>query len=124
MNGIATNRTLGASLEPYTKLADIILRFADAVEALTKNELAYPFSVVLSDALRDRSADGAHIGTRTKKVFTRLAANQVYDAAVQLDLHRGMAAALPAMQVFFAPYPLARTCVCLLYTSPSPRDRS
>jgi hypothetical protein len=111
MNGNTTNRTSGASLEPYTKLADTILRFAEEVEALTKNEFAYPFLMIPSDALRDHAADGEHVGTRTKKAFSRLAANQVFDAAVQLDLHRGMAAVLPAMKVFFAPYPLARTCV-------------
>ena len=92
-------------------LADTILRFADAVEALIKDELAYPFSTIPSAALSDRAVDGEHVGTRTKKIFTRLAANQVYDVAVQLDLHRGMAAVLPAMGVFFAPYPLGRTCV-------------
>lgn len=111
MTGNATNRTSGAPLELYTLLADTILRFADAVEALIKNELAYPFSRIPSAALNDRAVDGEHVGTRTKKIFTRLAGNQVYDVAVQLDLHRGMAAVLPAMGVFFAPYPLARTCV-------------
>jgi protein-disulfide isomerase-like protein with CxxC motif len=92
-------------------LADTIRRFADAVEALIKDELAYPFSTIPSAALSDRAVDSEHVGTRTKKIFTRLAANQVYDVAVQLDLHRGMAAVLPAMGVFFAPYPLGRTCV-------------
>ncbi|WP_241474145.1 hypothetical protein [Mycolicibacterium neoaurum] len=106
-----TNRTSGAPLAPYLKLADTIAAFADAVEALKNTELAYPFLTIRSAALSDHAADGEHVGTRTKKIFTRLATGQVYDVAVQLDHHRGMAAVVPAMGVYFAPYPLARTCV-------------
>lgn len=93
------------------KLADTIAGFADAVEALTKTELAYPFSTIPSTALSDRATNGEHVGTRTKEIFTRLATDQVYDIAVQLDLHRGMAAILPAMGVYFALRdPLAQWC--------------
>jgi hypothetical protein len=30
---------------------------------------------------------------------------------IQCDLHRGVAACLPAPKIFFSPFPLARTCV-------------
>lgn len=105
------NRTPGAPIAPYTKLSEIVLRFADAVETLMTGDLAYPFSVIPSDALRDRAADGGHTGTLTTRPLTGLAMNQVYAAAAQCDLHRGMAAVLPADKVFFSSYPLARTCV-------------
>lgn len=42
-------------------LADTILCFADAVEALIKDELAYPFSTIPSAALSDRAVDGEHV---------------------------------------------------------------
>jgi hypothetical protein len=105
------NHTTGVPAAAYTKLAETILRFADAVEALIEDELAYPFSAVPSDALRDRAADEVHHGTRTKHALTCLPTSQVYATAVQCDLLRGMAAVLPTQKVFFSPYPLARTCV-------------
>ena len=40
-----------------------------------------------------------------------LATAQIHAGFVQCDLHRGIAAALPAPKVFFSPFPLARTCV-------------
>jgi hypothetical protein len=81
------------------------------VEGLISGELAYPFSVIPSDALRDRAADGEHLITRITKALTNMEMSQVHAAAAQCDLHRGMAAVLPAEKVFFSPYPLARTCV-------------
>lgn len=105
------NRTPGVPLAPYTALSDVVLRFADAVESLITGELRQPFSLILSEAVRDRAADGEYLGTRTKTALTNLAMNQGSAAAAQCDLLRGMAAALPADKVFFSPYPLARTCV-------------
>ncbi|WP_319452493.1 MULTISPECIES: hypothetical protein [unclassified Mycobacterium] len=110
MDKNATNRTSGPSLEPYTKLADTIIGFATAVEDLVTTELSYPFSVG-SEALRDCAADGRHPGTQTTKALTRLCANQIRAAAVQCDLHRGIAAGLSVSKVYFSPFPLARTCV-------------
>lgn len=104
------NHTPGVPLDPYAKLADTVLRFATAVEDLIKTELTYPFSLG-SEALRDCAADGQHVGTRTTKVLTRLSTNQIRAAAVQCDLHRGIAAGLSVPKVFFSHFPLARTCV-------------
>lgn len=105
------NRTPGVPLAPYTALSEVVLRFADAVESLITGELRQPFSLILSEAVRDRAADGEYLGTRTKTALTNLAMNQGSAAVAQCDLLRGMAAALPADKVFFSPYPLARTCV-------------
>jgi hypothetical protein len=103
------NHTLGVPLDPYTYLADIVLRFATAVEDLLKDELAYPFSVG-SEALRDHAADERHRGTRTKDALTGLSGSQIRGVGVQCDLHYGIAALLPAPKVYFSPFPLARTC--------------
>lgn len=105
------NRAPGVPVAPYTALSEVVLRFADAVENLITGELRPPFSLIPSEAVRDRAADGEHLGTRTKTALTNLAMNQGYAAAAQCDLLRGMAAALPAEKVFFSPYPMARTCV-------------
>lgn len=105
------NRTPGVAVAAYAALSEVVLRFAGAVEGLITGELCRPFSRIPSEAVRDRAADGEHLGTRTKTALTNLAMNQGYAAAAQCDLLRGMAAALPAEKVFFSPYPLARTCV-------------
>lgn len=105
------NRAPGVPVAAYTALSGVVLRFADAVESLITSELRHPFSRIPSEAVRDRAADGEHLGTRTNKVLTNLAMNQGYAAAAQCDLLRGVATALPAEKVFFSPYPLARTCV-------------
>ncbi|CDP89240.1 MULTISPECIES: hypothetical protein [Mycolicibacterium] len=104
------NRPTGVPVAAYTALSEVILRFADAVESLITGDLRQPFSRIPSEAVRDRAADGEHLGTRTKTALTNLAMNQSYSAAAQCDLLRGIAAALPAEKVFFSPYPLARTC--------------
>ncbi|MGP4057788.1 hypothetical protein ACTWP6_23685 [Mycobacterium sp. 4D054] len=105
------NRTTGVPVAAYTALSEVVLRFADAMESLITDELRAPFSRIPSEAVRDRAADGEHLGTRTKKPLTNLAMNQGYSTVAQCDLLRGIAAALPAEKVFFSPYPLARTCV-------------
>ncbi|MUM17893.1 hypothetical protein FZI91_01915 [Mycobacterium sp. CBMA271] len=103
------NHTPGVPLDPYTKLADTVLRFASAVEDLLKDELAYPFSIG-SEALRDHAANEQHPGTKTRDALTGLSGNQIRAVGVQCDLLRGIAALLPVPKVFFAPFPLARTC--------------
>lgn len=96
--------------DPYQSLADTILRFTEAVEAMMHDEFAYLFAIG-SDALRDRAADEQHLGTRTKNALTDMAMSQLYAMGAQCDVHRGIAAVLPAPKVCFAPYPLARTGV-------------
>nr|WP_313774934.1 hypothetical protein [Mycobacterium sp.] len=105
------NRTPGVPVAAYMALSEVVLRFADAVESLITGELRHPLSRIPSEAVRDRAADGEHLGTRTKTALSNLAMNQGYAAVAQCDLLRGVAAALPAEKVFFSPYPLARTCV-------------
>jgi hypothetical protein len=105
------NRAPGVPAAAYTALSEVVFRFADAVESLITGELRHPLSLIPSEAVRDRAADGRALGTRTKKALTNLAMNQGYAGAAQCDLLRGVAAALPAEKVFFSPYPLARTCV-------------
>jgi hypothetical protein len=104
------NRTRGVDAAAYTKLADTIRRFADAVEYLLTIEFEFPFSLG-SEGLRDCAADTQHCGTTTKDAMTRLAMSQLRAIGAQCDLHRGIAAVLPAQKVFFSPYPLARTGV-------------
>lgn len=104
------NRPIGVPAAEYTKLAEIILRFADAVEDVLSSELTFPFSVG-SEGLRDCAADGQHRGTRTKRPLTNLAMSQVHAVGAQCDFLHGIAAVLPAPKAMFAPYPLARTCV-------------
>jgi hypothetical protein len=105
------NRTHGVPVADYAALSGVVLQFADAVEGLTTRELCPPFSLIGSEAVRDRAADGEILGTGTRTALTNLSMNQGYAAAAQCDLLRGMAAVLPAEKVFFSPYPLARTCV-------------
>lgn len=105
----AMNRTGAVDAAAYTKLAETILRFATAVEDLLNTELEFPFSVG-SEALRDCAANEKHRGTRTKDALTRLSMSQLRAVGTQCDLHRGIAAVLPAPKVFFSPFPLARTC--------------
>lgn len=56
------------------------------------------------------AANKQHRGTRTRDALTRLPTSQLRAVGVQCDLHRGIAAVLPAPKVFFSPFPLARTC--------------
>lgn len=102
------NRMPGVDAAAYTKLADTIVGFATAVEDLLNTEFEFPF-VVGSEGFRDCTADEEHQGTTTKDALTRLSMNQLLAVGVQCDLHRGIAAVLPAAKVFFAPFPLART---------------
>ncbi|WP_409429286.1 hypothetical protein [Mycobacterium sp. SMC-11] len=97
-------------MDDYLKLANVVSRFGDAVEALLTQEFRYPFAP-LSDARLDCDADGEHRGTRSTQPLTKLAADQLRAVVVQGDLHHGIAAGLSAPKVFFAPYPVARTCV-------------
>lgn len=100
----------GPPLDPYTQLADAVLRFADAMEDLLNTELTHPFTIG-SDALRDCAANDSHQGTQSKQALTTLATAQIRAGYVQCDLHRAVAACLREPKVFFAPFPLARTNV-------------
>jgi hypothetical protein len=94
---------------PFDRLAEAVVGFAEAVEGLLNGELGYPF-IIGSDALRDCAADETHQGGLSKTPLTNLAMAQIHAGFVQCDLHRGIAAALRAPRVFFSPFPLARTC--------------
>ena len=104
--------TIDIPLDGYLELADVVSRFAGAVETLLTHEFAYPFPIG-SEALRDCTADAQHRGTRSTQALTQLATGQIHAGFVQCDLLLGIAACLPAHSVFFAPFPLARACVAV-----------
>lgn len=88
------------------------MRFVDAAEGLLSGELSHPFNIG-SEALRDCAAHSEHPGTQSKQTLLTLATQQVAAGHEQCDLLLGIAAAMRADRVVFAPFPLARTCAVI-----------
>jgi hypothetical protein len=100
------NHTPGVPLDPYTKLADAVLRFASAVDDLLKDELAYPFSIG-SEALRDRAVPRHKDHGRAYEPIRESAPRGRCAVRLSPRVRRALAGAEGLLR---APFPLARTC--------------
>jgi hypothetical protein len=96
----------------FDRFADVVMQFVDATESLLEGELSHRFNIG-SEALRDCAAHSKHPGTQSKQTLLTLATQQVAVGFEQCDLFRGIAAAVRADLVVFAPFPLARTCTVI-----------